>query len=108
MAQAKSKVLGMDQHLQESIKLYSDCSPEQRVVIDLHFRKMRVERAKTEALVWSIRLAGAVLVATIVWASYVRFCPHAAEEQFYSAACKLSDADMPRTVLAECAARNIN
>ncbi|PSL90782.1 hypothetical protein [Pseudomonas sp. R9.37] len=108
MEHAKLKVLDMEQLLQKRIELYSDCSPEQRAVIDLHFRKKRMERAKTEALVWSIWLACAVLVATIVWASYVRFCPRGAEEQFYSAACKLSDADMPRTVLAECAARNIN
>jgi hypothetical protein len=81
---------------------------KQCAAIDLHFRKMRLERIKTEALIWSIRLACAVLVVTVVWASYVRFCPRAAEEQFYSVACKRSDIEKPQAVLAECAARNIN
>lgn len=81
---------------------------KQRAVIDLHFRKQRLERVKTEALIWSVWLAGAVLVATIIWASYVRFCPHSAEEQFYSAACKRSDLEKPPAVIAECAARSLN
>lgn len=86
----------------------TELTNEQRAIIDQHFRKQRLERTKTEALIWSIRLAFAVLVVTIIWASYARFCPHAAEEQFYSAACNRSDLVKPPAVIAECAARSIN
>lgn len=94
--------------LKETIELFDGCTTDQLTAIDLNFRKMRLERQKTQALIWLIRLSGAVLIATMVWATYVRFCPSAGEEKFYSAACKLTKDDLPTAVLAECAARNIS
>lgn len=75
--------------------------PDLDTMLELHHRKVRVERAKTEALIRFLRLCGAAAVMFVLWHT---LSPVSAEERFYSEACKHDAADLPPSIRSACAA----
>lgn len=74
--------------------------PDSDTMLELHHRKVRVERAKTDALIWFLRLCGAAAVLFVLWHS---LSPVSDEERFYSEACKHDAADLPSSIRSTCA-----
>lgn len=70
-------------------------------MLELHQRKVGVARAKTEALIWFLRLCGAAVLLFVLWHT---LSPVSDEERFYSEACKLAAVDLPPAARPTCAA----
>lgn len=76
-------------------------NPDVDTMLELHRRKVRVERAKTEALTWFLRLFGGAALLFVLWHT---ISPVSDEERFYSEACKQDAAELPPSVRSTCAA----
>gem|GEM_PF-4306230 len=70
-------------------------------MLQLHHRKVHADRAKTEALIWFLRLFGGAVLLFVLWHM---ISPVSDEERFYSEACKLDAAELPPSVRSTCAA----
>lgn len=79
-------------------------NPDVDTMLELHHRKVRVERAKTEALIWFLRLCGGAALLFVLWQT---ISPVSDEERFYSEACKQDAADLPPSMRSTCAAIKI-
>lgn len=75
--------------------------PEVETILQLHHRKVHVERAKTEALIWFLRLFGGAALLFVLWHM---ISPVSDEERFYSEACKHDGVELPPSWRSTCAA----
>lgn len=78
--------------------------PDSEKMLELHRQAVRVERSKTEALIWFLRLCGAAVLLFVLWHT---LSPVSDEERFYSEACKLAAVDLPPVARPTCAAIKI-
>lgn len=74
--------------------------PDLFTMLQLHHHRARVERTKTEALIWFFRLFG---YGAVLYIAYVLLYPVSAEERFFSAACKFPPVEQTPTVRKTCA-----